>query len=271
MKVVDSVPHYSPGPGGLVFRGYTRDGLLESLFASLAAGEGGVLLTANLDILRRAAIDPRAREVYQHASICIADGMPIVWASKLAGRPLPERIAGASLILPLAERAAREGRSIYLLGGEADDAEAAAKAMLTQHPALRIVGTSSPRVADPPTSEDVASITERLSPAPDIVLVAMGSPKQEALASALRERFPRTWFIGVGGSFAFLAGRITRAPSWAQNLGLEWLHRLLTEPRRLARRYLLEDLPFAAVLFWDALRARLRISPFVSSSSRGDG
>lgn len=262
---------YAPRPGGLVFAGLSRDALLDRIFASLARREGGVLLTANLDILRRAHVDARARAVYRRASVCVADGMPIVWASRVAGTPLPERVAGASLILPLAERAAAEGRTLYLLGGEGDDAVQAAAELTAHHPGVRVLGSFSPRISDPPTASELADILEGLSPAPDIVLVAMGSPKQESLAIALREHLPRTWFVGVGGSFAFLAGRIPRAPSWAQELGLEWLHRLATEPRRLARRYLVEDLPFAAVLFADALRDRLGADRSDSSSSRDSG
>lgn len=268
MSHQDAARTYVPGPFGLVFTGLTRDRLLDHVFAALERGEGGVLLTANLDILRRSAMDMRARDVYAHASICIADGMPIVWASRIAGSPLPERIAGASLILPLAERAAREGRSLYLLGGEGADAEAATNVLTQAHSSLSILGTSSPRVSDPPTGSEVDAVLAQLAQEPDVVFVAMGSPKQEALAVALHERLPRTWFIGVGGSFAFLAGRIERAPTWAQELGLEWVHRLLTEPRRLGRRYLVDDLPFAAVLFAYAVRDRLRCARCASRSSR---
>lgn len=110
----------------------------------------------------------------------------------------------------------------------------------------------------PPARDEVAAIAIALVPlAPDVVLVAMGSPKQEALALALRPYLPGAYFVGVGASLAFLAGRVPRAPELAQRLGLEWTYRLATEPRRLARRYLVEGLPFAAALMAHAARVRL--------------
>ena len=232
---------------------------LTLIFDALVRGQGGLLLTANLDILRRYVRDANARVLYGEATLVVADGMPIVWASRIRGTPLPARVAGASLVPAIAARAATQGRTIYLLGGEGEDARDAKHALERLCPGVRIVGVSSPRVSPTPTREEVAVIAATLVPlAPDIVLVAMGSPKQEALASALREALPRAWFVGVGASLAFLAGRVSRAPELMQRLGLEWVHRLGTEPTRLARRYLIEGLPFAAELMLHAARARMR-------------
>lgn len=235
-------------------------GLLDHLFAALARGEGGWVVTANLDILRRHVLDRGAREVYDAADLRVADGMPLVWASRIAGTPLPERVAGSTLTAELAARAAREGRSLYLLGGDEGAAEGCQRELERRHPGLRILGWSNPWVSNPATDEELDAIEAEVRRAgePDILLVGLGSPKQEHVIRGLRARFGRTWFMGVGISFGFLAGQVQRAPVWMQRLGAEWVHRMVQDPKRLVRRYLVDDLPFAALLFADALRRRLR-------------
>lgn len=231
-------------------------GLLQYMFATLKEGRGGWLITANLDFMRRYRIDPEMRALYSGADVCVADGMPLVWAAKLQGTALPERIAGSSLVLDLVARAAQEGRRVYLLGGEPGAAEGAVQLFRGQHPQLQIAH-SAPMVASPPTEAQLVSLVPELKAfAPDLLLVGLGSPKQEQLIAALRPHFPATWMAGVGVSFSFAAGSKQRAPEWMQRAGLEWVHRMAQEPGRLARRYLIEDLPFAAVLFGTALRAR---------------
>jgi N-acetylglucosaminyldiphosphoundecaprenol N-acetyl-beta-D-mannosaminyltransferase len=234
--------------------------LLDHVFSELAQRRGGWIATVNLDMLRRHDRDPIARELYALADVRVADGMPLVWASRLAGaNALPERIAGSTFTALLAERAATEGRSLYLLGGAVGAAEGAAGALVARYPGLRIVGTSSPEVSIPPSAEQIRSIEATVRSAqPDFVLVGLGSPKQEYLIRALRPHLARSWMIGVGITFSFIAGQTSRAPRWMQRSGLEWVHRLVQEPRRLARRYLVDDLPFAVELFAEAFASRLR-------------
>jgi N-acetylglucosaminyldiphosphoundecaprenol N-acetyl-beta-D-mannosaminyltransferase len=182
-----------------------------------------------------------------------------VWASNLLGNRLPERVAGSALIYRFADYAAREGRSLYLLGGDPGAAEAAASKLCERAPGLRIAGYSAPRFSSVPTTVELENAVAALELAnPDLLLVGLGSPKQERLIRALRARFPAMWMVGVGISFSFVAGHVQRAPPWMRKSGLEWVHRVIQEPRRLARRYLLEDLPFAAELFARVLWARTR-------------
>jgi N-acetylglucosaminyldiphosphoundecaprenol N-acetyl-beta-D-mannosaminyltransferase len=233
--------------------------LIDHLFERLASGQGGWLITANLDFLRRHAKDPAARGVYEEADLRVADGMPLVWASRLRGTPLPERVAGSSLVVPMCQRAVRDGRSVYLLGGEAEACVVAAEKLCAAAPGLRIAGVSSPWVSAEPTSGELEQIASALLDAqPDIVFVAFGSPKQERVIAKLRARFPKVWWIGVGISLSFIAGHVKRAPPWVQAIGLEWVHRLVQEPRRLFRRYVIEDLPFALELFGRAALDRAR-------------
>lgn len=231
--------------------------LLDHIFSALDEGRGGWLLTANLDFLRRWHRDPWARSLYGAADIVVADGMPLVWAAQLMGDPLPERVAGSSMIWLFAERAAKGGRSIYMLGGEPSAAAAAQVTLQTRWPDLKIAGRSSPMISNPPTDDELDGIRADLEAAkPDLVMVGFGSPKQELVIERLRTSFPSTWMMGVGISFSFVAGHVRRAPPWAQKAGLEWVHRLAQEPRRLARRYLVDDLPFAAQMFARAWRDR---------------
>jgi N-acetylglucosaminyldiphosphoundecaprenol N-acetyl-beta-D-mannosaminyltransferase len=228
--------------------------LLDTLFDALAHQRGGWLITANLDFLRRFCRDERMQVLYSEADLRVADGMPLVWAAYLRGTPLPERIAGSSLIRPLAKRAAAESRRIYFLGGEGRTAEAAAKTLAEEYPGLAVAGFSSPWLPTEPDDAAVEPTRQALTEArPDIVLVALGSPKQEWLISKLRRSLPACWFIGVGMSFSFTTGQRARAPRWMQRTGLEWVHRLASEPRRLGKRYLWHDAPFGIELLSKAL------------------
>jgi N-acetylglucosaminyldiphosphoundecaprenol N-acetyl-beta-D-mannosaminyltransferase len=234
--------------------------LVEHVFGTLAKGRGGWLVTANLDFLRRYVRDAHVRALYDAADLRVADGAPLVWASRLQGNAVPERIAGSSLLWLLAERAARDGRSLYLLGGSPAANEGAARVLLQRYPGLRICGRSCPAISSPPTADEVARLQAELAALkPHILLVALGSPKQEELIAGLRPHLPTTWMMGIGVSLSFVARELGRAPAWMGRAGLEWLHRLAQEPGRLARRYLVDDLPFALRLFPTAFKARLRV------------
>jgi N-acetylglucosaminyldiphosphoundecaprenol N-acetyl-beta-D-mannosaminyltransferase len=197
----------------------------------------------------------------EQADLIVADGMPLVWASRLRGTPLPERVAGSTMCVRLAQDLARDGRSLYLLGGNRGVAERAGKILADQYPGLRIAGTFCPEFGFEKEPAKIEEIRERLKAAqPDVVYVALGSPKQEELIARLRPDFPKTWWMGVGIGLSFITGDVHRAPMWMQNVGLEWVHRLAQEPRRLASRYLVAGIPFAiellAVSGWQGIRGR---------------
>ncbi|MEM6293204.1 MAG: WecB/TagA/CpsF family glycosyltransferase [Myxococcota bacterium] len=232
-------------------------GLLDHMFERMRVGEGGWIVTANLDILRRYVLDPESRSLYAQSDIIVADGMPLVWASQLRKEPLPERVAGSSLSVDLLGRAAAEGRSIYLLGGKGDVADRARDVATQQHPGLNILGTNAPFISSPITDDETQAIVDEIEATgqtPDIILVGFGSPKQEHAIAALRARFPSAWFIGIGITFSFICGETQRAPEWMQRTGLEWMHRMVQEPGRLTRRYLKDDLPFFGLLMLESFR-----------------
>jgi N-acetylglucosaminyldiphosphoundecaprenol N-acetyl-beta-D-mannosaminyltransferase len=242
--------------GGLPVSAVDRAGLVDAVFEGMAHRRGGWIVTANTDLLRQAAESPEVRQLFREADWIVADGMPLLWAARVAGRPLPERVAGSDLVRDLAARAAANGRRLFLLGGEKGVAETAAARLREAYPGLQVVGVASPQLSSEPTEAELEAVRDQLAVArPDLVYVAFGAPKQERVIRALRPAFPATWWMGCGISLSFVAGRVRRAPRWMQRSGLEWVHRLAQEPGRLWRRYL-HDVGFAVRLLAAARRRR---------------
>jgi N-acetylglucosaminyldiphosphoundecaprenol N-acetyl-beta-D-mannosaminyltransferase len=219
---------------------------------ALTSGRGGRIITPNVDILRQAQVNPRVKAYLDDADLIVADGMPLVWASRLSGTPLPERVAGSSLIWSLSQGLGRDGRSIFVIGGnpatprEPDGASRAAARLAADSPGLRVAGTLCPEYGFERDKAVFAEFRAAVRVAePDLVFVGLGFPKQEKIITRLRAELPRAWFIGCGAAVNFVAGDIDRAPRWMQRTGLEWAHRLGAEPKRLAGRYLRHDAPYA--------------------------
>lgn len=218
------------------------------LDASLA-GRGGWIVTPNLDHLRRLLRDESLRARYDRADLVVADGMPLVWACRLQKTPLPGRVSGSDLIVSLSRAAAERGLSVFFLGGDPGTAEAASLRLCALFENLRVAGVCCPAPGFEHRLDEIEQLTAQLVEArPDMIFVALGSPKQEALIERLRSSLPAAWWMGVGISFSFVAGRVKRAPAWMRKIGCEWLHRMAQEPRRLARRYLIDGVPFGAAL-----------------------
>jgi N-acetylglucosaminyldiphosphoundecaprenol N-acetyl-beta-D-mannosaminyltransferase len=233
--------------------------------ASLDRGVGGWIVTPNVDILRQLSNDPALRSDLADVELVVADGAPLIWASRLAATPLPERVAGSDLILSLSAGLAHDERSVYLLGGEpgsagrTEGAHRAASILAFACPGLRIAGHASPRYGFDADPDELAAVcAEVIEAKPDIVYVGLGFPRQERLIARLRTELPGAWFLGCGAAINFVVGDQPRASGWMQRAGLEWLHRLVNEPGRLAKRYLRDDAPYAVRLLLSALLARPR-------------
>jgi len=240
------------------FNKINEDQCVSTVIDRLDRGVGGWVITPNLDILRRYARDSSFDYLAGKADLVVADGMPVVWASYLKGTPLPGRVAGANLVSQLAARAAAGGKSLFLLGGDHGTAEASAEVLQGRHPDLRIAGTLCPPMGFERDARQMRQIRDVLLRArPDIVYVALGSPKQEWLIYEMRRYLPSTWWLGIGISFSFLSGRLRRAPEWMQSHGLEWAYRLYQDPHRLAKRYLVNGIPFAIYVLTKSLAERL--------------
>jgi N-acetylglucosaminyldiphosphoundecaprenol N-acetyl-beta-D-mannosaminyltransferase len=234
---------------GVRVHAVTEEQTIEVILRGLDEGRGGIVMTPNLDHMRRCVRDLSFSAMLDEAELVVADGMPLVWASRLQATPLPRRVAGSDLITSLSGAAAERGRSVFLLGGVPGTAEAAAGVLKTHFPGLNVTGHHCPPMGFENDHAEMATIIAKLAQAqPDIVYVALGSPKQERLIAMLRLVLPKTWWLGVGMSFSFLAGHVRRAPLWMREHGLEWMHRLGQEPRRLFKRYILFGIPFAGKL-----------------------
>jgi N-acetylglucosaminyldiphosphoundecaprenol N-acetyl-beta-D-mannosaminyltransferase len=222
-------------------------------------GEGGLLVTANLDHLRQLAAGSWLGAVYADADLVVADGMPLVWASRLQGTPLPERVAGSELLWSLGAAAADAGVSVYLCGGRPGAGEATAARLGERFPGIRIAGVECPPLGFERERGAIDAMAGRIDASgAGIVLTALGSPKQELLNASLRHRLPHVWLVGVGAAFDMAGGVVPQAPVWMRRSGLEWAYRLAREPRRLFRRYVVHDAPFAVRLLAGSARAGRR-------------
>ena len=216
-------------------------------------------MTPNLDHLRQYHRDASVRPLFEAASLVVADGKPLIWASKIQGTPLPDRVAGSDLILTITAAAANQRRRLFLLGGSPGTAQRAAAALIGRFPGIEIVGTHCPPVGFEDSPREMAAIVSTVQRAsPELVYVGLPFPKADRLILKLRKVAPSAWFLALGVSFSFVSGDLRRAPHWMQRTGLEWVHRLSLEPRRLFRRYIVHGVPFAFVLFGAAFCNRTR-------------
>jgi N-acetylglucosaminyldiphosphoundecaprenol N-acetyl-beta-D-mannosaminyltransferase len=222
---------------GVPVDGVTMQDTIDRVESFVLQGGFHQVATANADYLTRALEDAELREILASCDLVVADGMPLVWASRILGAPLPERVTGADLVPQLLALSARKGYRVFLFGGtEEANARAIANAE-AQYPGLCFAGSLAPEIK-PLEEFDNDSILAAIDAAkPDILLVALGNPKQEKWIHRNRHRLNVPVSIGVGGTVDFLAGRLPRAPRWMQAAGAEWVYRLVQEPRRLAGRY----------------------------------
>jgi N-acetylglucosaminyldiphosphoundecaprenol N-acetyl-beta-D-mannosaminyltransferase len=218
---------------------------------------GGYVVTPNVDYLCMAERDPVFRAACNAALLSLVDGVPVRWLTSMKGTPVPERVAGSDLLIPLLQRAAQRQLRVALVGGEEHTQKAARRAIESACPGINIVHASTPWF-DPkkPSPEFLATVEELAQSQPQIVIIAFAAAKQVAFMRDYLHRYSPGVALALGGTFRFLAGERRRAPKWMQRLGLEWVHRLASDPKYLARRYLIEDLPFAKIVTKDVLASR---------------
>jgi N-acetylglucosaminyldiphosphoundecaprenol N-acetyl-beta-D-mannosaminyltransferase len=224
-------------------------GALAAIDDLVRARRGGTVFTPNVDHIVVGEDNQTFRRAYGRVSLSLVDGTPVLWASRLIGRPLPEKVSGSDLVIPLVERAAAKGWRVFLLGGAPGVAARAAATLVERFPALIIAGTDAPRVdpdGDPAVRRAIAAGVAATHP--DVVLVALGSPKQEIFCEEVRDLLAPAVLLGVGAGIDFVAGTAQRSPAWMSRWGIEWAYRLAREPRRLAGRYLLRDPQFLGIL-----------------------
>ena len=227
------------------------DDALDAVRDLVRRGEGGAIFTPNVDHVVMADEHAGLRRAYRRASLSFADGMPLVWTSRLLGRRIPEKLSGSDMIVPIVQLAAAENWGVYLLGGMPGDpgAAALAAARFTERFGVRIVGIDPSFVSmDGNGSADAAVLARVRDAKPDLVFVALGAPKQELWIARCLDEIRPAVAIGVGASLDFISGQITRAPRWVSNAGFEWAFRLAQDPKRLWKRYLIRGPRFVGIL-----------------------
>jgi N-acetylglucosaminyldiphosphoundecaprenol N-acetyl-beta-D-mannosaminyltransferase len=211
----------------------------------------------NASLVSLADADPGFAKIIAHSNLVVADGLPLLWAARLLGTPLPAQIRGVDLMERLCAAGAAHGMSLYILGGLPDAAEIAARRLVNRYPGLRFAGSQCPPLGFESDSSVNLQVRETIAAAaPDLLIVALGSPKQEWWISRNCLDLPIGAIQGVGAAIDTYAGLRERPPEWMRNLGLEWFGRLLAEPRRLWRRYVFGNTRFLWVVFRQWLKAR---------------
>lgn len=208
-------------------------------------------VVVNVDKLVKASRDQELRRIINECALVNADGMPVVWASRLLGKGLKERVAGIDLFEALMRRSADMGWRVFLLGAK-EEVVAAVKAMYeNRFPNLMVAGYRN-GYWEP--GEETLLVERIKASRPDILFVAISSPKKEQFLGRYQAQMNVPFAMGVGGTFDVAAGRVKRAPLWMQNHGLEWFYRFLQEPRRMFKRYFIDDLAFAWLLIKEFAR-----------------
>lgn len=201
------------------------------------------VVTPNVDHIIQLERGGELVEAYKHADLILADGKPLIWISKFYGTPIKEKISGSDLFPRLCKMASKKGYKMFFLGAAEGVAAKAAKNLTKRFPGLQVVGTYSPPIGFEKNPEELKKIIKQIKEAkPHILIVALGCPKQEFFILHHREELGVPISLGLGASLDFEAGNIKRAPKWMADSGLEWLYRIIQDPKRLAKRYLIDDM-----------------------------
>lgn len=212
---------------------------LDWIDAMVQGRKPAYVVTPNLDHIVTIERDAYFREAYAHADLILADGKPLLWIAKARKTPIREKISGSDLFPRLAELAANNGYTMFFLGAGEGIAAQAAEKLKQQYPGLRIAGCYAPPIGFEQDRSAVHEIIRRVQTAsPDILVVGLGTPKQEKFVYRYYKQMEVPVSLGLGASFDFIAGNRKRAPRWMSEHGLEWLYRTLQEPKRLAGRYI---------------------------------
>jgi N-acetylglucosaminyldiphosphoundecaprenol N-acetyl-beta-D-mannosaminyltransferase len=284
---MDTVTHrpngsFAPRQSGLRHAGMDRIGIGHALVDNCSCreacvaivahaktgGEPAYVTTPNAQHIVLLDRDRRLREIYDRADLVVPDGVSLLLAARLYGRPLQERVAGVDMFQTLCSLAAENNLHVFLLGGRPKSADLAAVALRKRLSMLRI-STFCPPLGFERSREGLAEASHAIRTAkPDLLFVAFGAPKQEYWIYEHGLQLSVPICVGVGGSFELVAGVVPRAPRWIQSVGCEWLYRLCLEPRRMWRRYLIGNCKFAVIVARQRLRRAL-LDTFFSLADKG--
>ena len=231
----------------------------------IARGQRGYVCATAVHAVMVAQNDPEMRAALDGSTLTVPDGMPLVWAANLLGEDLSDRVYGPELMLRYCERSRDRGHRVFLYGGRDQGSLAQLTLNLRlRYPGIRIVGGHSPPFRELTRDEDDAIAAQINAARPDVVWVGTGVPKQEKWMARMRDRLEAPVLVGVGAAFDFHAGRISMAPQWMQDRGLEWTYRISQEPRRLLPRYVVHNPRFIARVAMQLVRERVRLTRSLS-------
>ena len=208
------------------------------------------VVEVNVDVMIKIEKDEELRRITEDADLVLVDGQPLVWVAKLYRRPVKEKVSGSDLSIELCRMAAERGYTMFILGGKEGVADQAKAKMEVQYPGLQVVGTCAPPLGFEKNENELAKVRQAISAvSPDIVLCCLGCPKQEKWIDANWRDIDAQVFLCAGATVDFLAGNVKRAPAWVSRIGMEWFYRFLMEPRRLFKRYFIDDMHLFRLIF----------------------
>jgi N-acetylglucosaminyldiphosphoundecaprenol N-acetyl-beta-D-mannosaminyltransferase len=230
----------------------TMEETLGKVEGFIASGRPHQHVVVNVDKLVKASRDEQLRQIINDCALVNVDGMPVVWASRLLGKPLKERVAGVDLFEALMRRAGDKGWRVFLLGAREEVVSAVKATYERKYPNLVIAGYRNGYWNG---EQEEAAVVEQIQAArADLLFVAISSPKKEQFLGRYQAAMQIPFAMGVGGTFDVAIGRVRRAPLWMQKSGLEWFYRFLQEPRRMFRRYFIDDMAFVWLFIKEAAR-----------------
>jgi len=235
---------------GCAIDNLTMEETLRTVEGFIASGQPHQHVVVNVDKLVKASRDPELRRIINDCALVNVDGMPVVWASRLLGKPLKERVAGVDLFEALMRRAGEKGWRVFLFGARDEVVGEVAATYRRKYPQLVLAGW---RHGYWQGEAEEAGVAAQIRDAhPDLLFVAISSPKKEQFLGRWQAEMRVPFAMGVGGTFDVAIGRVKRAPPWMQKAGLEWFYRFLQEPRRMFRRYFIDDMAFIWLLIKEA-------------------
>ncbi len=228
----------------------TMNEAVENITKLIEDKNNSYVVTPNLDHIVMLESDTEFFQAYKNADLILADGKPLIWISKLLKNPIKEKISGSDLFPQICKMSSKKGFSIFILGAAEGVAEQAAKNLINKYRNLKIAGVYSPPFGFENDNEEINKIIEMVSSLkPDILAVSLGSPKGEKFIYRYKDSMNIPLSISIGATIDFEAGNVKRAPKWMSNAGLEWLYRMMKEPRRLAKRYLNDACKIVPIYF----------------------
>lgn len=238
---------------GCLMDNLTMEETLQKVEGFIATGTPHQHVVVNVDKLVKANRDPELRRIINECALINVDGMPVVWAARLLGKPLKERVAGVDLFEALMKRAAEKGWRVYLLGAREEVVSDVKRIYEKKYAGMTLAGY---RNGYWKPEEEAGVVAQIAAAQADLLFVAISSPKKEHFLGQYQAQMKIPFAMGVGGTFDVAVGRVKRAPLWMQKSGLEWFYRFLQEPRRMFRRYFIDDMGFIWLFLKEAARRR---------------